>query len=65
MTGHPFAHPADEAGHVLHFEHTGPGFTREAKCTGCPWSAPAPGTGYARGRQLHTAAHADLLAGAA
>ena len=47
---------------MLHFEHTGPGFTREAKCTGCPWSAPAPGTGYARGRQLHTEAHAELLA---
>ena len=62
MTAHPFAYPADAAGHVLYFEHLPErDYKRTALCRGCTWSAPAPGTGYARGRQLHTEAHAHLL----
>lgn len=52
------AYAADHAGHHLHF--TWPAerdHMRTAACTGCNWTAPAPGTGYARARQLHTAAH--------
>lgn len=51
-------YPADAAGHALHFtwppEHD---HRRHAACTGCPWTAPAPGTGYDHGRRLHTEAH--------
>lgn len=55
--------PADAIGHHLHFIHPPErDYKRTAACTGCSWSAPAPGTGYARGRQLHTAAHAHLVA---
>lgn len=60
MTGHTIAHPADLAGHVLTFDWPAPSHARVAICTGCPWTAPAPGTGYARARQLHTEAHAHL-----
>ena len=58
MTGHPFAWPADEAGHVLDFRWIDD--VRHAACSGCDWTAPAPGTGYARGRQLHSEAHPEL-----
>lgn len=62
MTGHPFAYPADAAGHVLYFDHPAErDYMRTALCRGCDFAEPAPGTGYARGRQLHTAAHAHLL----
>lgn len=57
--------PADAIGH--HLEFTWPAerdHQRTAACTGCDWAKPAPGTGYARGRQLHTEAHAHLLTGA-
>lgn len=58
MTGTQRAYPADAAGHVLHFDHLPErDYKRTALCRGCDWQAPAPGTGYARGRQLHTAAH--------
>ncbi len=58
--------PADALGHHLYFDHPPErGYKRTARCTaeGCGWQAPAPGTGYARGRQLHTEAHAYLLTG--
>lgn len=58
MVRHPDSWPADAAGHVLTF--TWPAerdHLRTAGCTGCEWTADAPGTGYARARQLHTAAH--------
>lgn len=62
MTGHPFGYPADTIGHHLHFTHPPErGYLRTVACTGCDFQAPAPGTGYARGRQLHTAAHQHLL----
>ena len=57
------AYPADAAGHVLYFDWPPErDHQRTARCRGCTWSKPAPGTGYARGRQLHTEAHAALLA---
>lgn len=63
MSAHPFAFPADGAGHVLVFTHPPErDYMRTAACTGCSFQAPAPGTGYARARQLHSAAHAHLLA---
>ena len=58
--------PADAIGHHLHFIHPPErDYQRTAACTGCDFQAPAPGTGYARGRQLHTEAHAHLLTGSA
>lgn len=57
------SYPADAIGHHLHFTHPPErGYLRTAACTaeGCDFQAPAPGTGYARGRQLHTAAHHHL-----
>lgn len=65
MTGHPFGYPADTIGHHLHFTHPPErDHKRTAACTaeGCEFQAPAPGTGYARARQLHSAAHQHLLA---
>lgn len=62
MTGHPFAYPADAAGHVLYFTHPPErDYQRTAACTGCSWLAPAPGTGYARARQLHSRHHRELI----
>lgn len=58
MAAHPFAHSADHAGHRLIF--TNPperDYLRTAACSGCSWTTPAPGTGYARARQLHSQAH--------
>ncbi len=55
--------PADAIGHHLDFQwrdHEGL-FQRVATCTGCEFVKPAPGSGYARGRQLHSAAHQHLL----
>lgn len=55
--------PADAIGHVLYFENLPErDYKRTALCRGCDFQAPAPGTGYARGRQLHTEAHAALVA---
>ncbi len=56
--------PADAIGHHLDFQwrdHEGY-FQRLACCSaeGCEFVAVAPGSGYARGRQLHTEAHHHL-----
>ncbi len=54
--------PADAIGHHLHFTHPPErDYKRTAACTGCTWSAPAPGTGYARARQLHRQHHEATL----
>lgn len=57
------SYPADAIGHHLYFDHPPErDYRRTARCTGCPeWAEPVPGTGYSRGRQLHSAAHAHLL----
>lgn len=55
--------PADAIGHHLDFQwrdHEGY-FQRVACCTACEFVKPAPGSGYARGRQLHSEAHRHLL----
>lgn len=57
------SYPADALGHHLEFIHPPErDYQRTAACTGCDFRAPAPGTGFSRGRQLHTEAHADLVA---
>ena len=53
--------PADAIGHHLEFIHPPErDYLRTAACTGCDFQAPAPGSGYGRGRQLHTEAHHHL-----
>lgn len=61
MTAHPFAFPADVAGHVLVFTHPPErDYMRTAACTNCSWTMPAPGTGYQRARVEHSRAHQHL-----
>lgn len=50
-------------GHHLGFKpDRNPPHLRRAVCDGgCAWSVPAPGTGYARGGQLHRQHLADVL----
>lgn len=60
-TGHPFAYPADAAGHILHFQHLPErDHKRTALCRGCSWQMPAPGTGYMRFRVEHSRHHEGL-----
>lgn len=61
MTAHPFAYPADAAGHVLRFEPDPDTHLRRALCSGCTWTIPAPGTGYMRFRVEHSRHHEGLL----
>lgn len=59
------SYPADAIGHHLYFQwrdHEGL-FQRVACCTACEFVAVAPGTGYGRGRQLHSRYHKELTDG--